>query len=143
GFNPCGWNNGNPEMWNRFKRTLSDIKDGTSNTVLVGTKALAIQAYDNRGEGSFFMSNGATRDKRDSTIASGGIHPRENGMFRWYSPDTHWNTADHSRNVDPINEILYDDYLPGESFPIHENWKPWYINTFGILQDALDIDVNN
>src|SRR5262249_10127786 len=56
-----------------FHRKLVQVTDGTSNTIMVGTKALATQVYNNRGSGNFTMSNGTTRSTYDDPITMADI----------------------------------------------------------------------
>ena len=65
------WASG-PKGWQMYKRTIQTISDGSSNTVLVGLKAMAIQAYEKRGNWFFTLSNGATRESYDWPIAAPG-----------------------------------------------------------------------
>ena len=73
GYTPGPWNSGNPREWSKFNRRLVSISDGTSNTILVGTKALSSQAYGNRGPGSYTRSNGSTASKNDYPITQAGM----------------------------------------------------------------------
>src|SRR5262249_36714947 len=45
--------------WKSYHRTMLRITDGTSNTIMVGGKALATQVYGSRGCSNFTLSNGA------------------------------------------------------------------------------------
>ncbi len=64
---------GSPNQWNRFKRRIEAISDGSSNTILLGTKALATNVHNSRGAGNYTMSNGTTRSKEDMPISAAGI----------------------------------------------------------------------
>src|SRR5262249_47465975 len=66
--------------WNTFRRRIEQITDGSSNTIFLGTKALATQVYGNRGGGQFTMSNGALRDTNDDPITRPG--PDTMGVMR-------------------------------------------------------------
>src|SRR5262249_42658733 len=66
-----GWSNINTLP--SFHRRFTGVTDGTSNTIMVGTKALATQVYNNRGSGNFTMSNGATRGTYDDPITMADI----------------------------------------------------------------------
>ena len=133
------WNSSNRELWSRYRRRLTDIKDGTSATVLVGTKAMATQTYDSRGVGQFTMSSGATRDKLDGPITGAGMWSNMS-TFRFISPDEVSYGADDSRSVDPATDTTYADYIPGNTFPITPNWRSWFQYTWEIEQDAPDLD---
>ena len=134
------WTSGNVDDWQRYKRKLTDIKDGTSNTVLIGTKALATNVYDARGTGSYDRTDqpGTTRDKGD-----GPLHEPANWFsvtnFRWFSPDEVWYSATDSRYVDPTTDVVYTDYIPGNNFPLAGGWT-WFPGTVAIVQDAPNLD---
>ena len=138
------WNDGNPERWNRYKRRLTDIKDGTSNTVLVGTKALATNTYDSRGAGSYERTDqaGSTRGKLDEPITGAGVWGSD-GTFRWFSADEHQNAADEGTRVTPGTMTIYTEYIPGNQFAIDGGWQPWFAGTFAIVQDAPNLDCFN
>ena len=129
------WNQGNPELWSRYFRKLTDIKDGTSNTVLVGTKAMATETYDNRGHGDHVMPNGTLRGKLDTPITSAGVW-NSDGTFRWFSSDEHQNAADEGVQVNPATHVVYTNYIPGNRFTIVSGWSAWFAGTFGIEQDS-------
>ncbi len=133
-FNP-GWT-GNPSGWNPFNRKIQSISDGSSNTVIVGIKAMATQVYGDRGAGEFTMSNGSLRGKNDEPITEGG--PSTMGVMRALNPDTTWYMAgDHSGNQPFI------DFIPGNRFKVNPGWTAWFRNTFEIVQDRPDLDSFN
>lgn len=135
---PPGWS-GATSGWKMYKRTLNGITDGASNTLLVGTKALATQAYTNRGPGDFTMSNGATRGKLDDTISEGG--PAHYGVARAWVPDTVWFMAGDPGATNASNPYGYD--IPGNTFRVAAGWAAWYPTTFEFAKDAPDLDVMN
>lgn len=136
---PPGWN-GAPSGWNTFRRTLNTISDGTSNTLLVGTKAMATQVYTSRGVGDFTMSNGATRGKYDDPISVGG--PAHMGVARAWVPDTCWYMAgDPGAAADPANP--YGTDIPGSTFRVTAGWSGWYPTSFEFTRDAVDLDAWN
>src|SRR5262249_38281368 len=74
--------------WGGYPRRILDITDGTSNTIMLGTKAMATQVYTSRGCTNFPLSNGATRACRDESITYAG--PESWGMLRGHGPDDLW-----------------------------------------------------
>jgi prepilin-type N-terminal cleavage/methylation domain-containing protein len=123
--------------WHTFNRSFPTISDGTSNTVLLGIKALALNVYTNRGAGQFTLSNGTMKDKFDDPITRPG--PDYPNTMRALAPDTTaWMAAANSGTV------VYDDYVPGEVYKIDRNWNTgFYKNEFIPVQDRLDQDAFN
>ncbi len=124
---------GPPKTWNAYHRRLTQIKDGTSNTILVGMKAMAIQVYDDRGAGDFLMSNGTYRAKNDDPITEAG--PSTMGTLRAHTPDTTWYMAGDNPGTTP-----YVDFIPGNKFKIQTGWSSWFRFTFQVVRDLLDLD---
>jgi prepilin-type N-terminal cleavage/methylation domain-containing protein len=124
---------GPSNTWNVFKRRIDTITDGSSNTVMVGQKALATQVYGNRGTGNFTMSNGATRGKNDDPITEGG--PAVMGLTRANGPDTMWYAAG-----DNAGNVQFVDVIPGSRFKVRTDWTAWYRFIFEVVQDRPDLD---
>jgi prepilin-type N-terminal cleavage/methylation domain-containing protein len=124
--------------WHTFHRTIPGISDGTSNTALLGIKALAINVYTNRGAGQFTMTNGSLRDKGDNPITRGG--PDTFGTMRSLSPDTTWYMAGNPGPMDPNNPYATD--IPGQVYRLADGWT-WYQYTFQPVRDAVDLDAFN
>jgi prepilin-type N-terminal cleavage/methylation domain-containing protein len=126
-----GWSNINTLP--SFHRTLTGITDGTSNTILVGTKAMATQVYAARGSGNFTLSNGTTNSTYDDPITMADIWADTGmGICRAQSQDTvFWigGTA-----TSPI---------PGTRFGFNAGWLSWYPSTFQVVRDAVDLDAYN
>jgi hypothetical protein len=119
-----------------FNRTIQQISDGSSNTILLGIKAMATQVYNKRGPGSFTISNGTTDSTYDDAIAQAG--PGVLGLVRGISPDTTWYAAG------PLNTSTPDvTYVPGETFGITSSWQSWFQFTFRVVQDARDLNAYN
>jgi len=136
-FPPQWWAGVN--QWNSYKRTIQGISDGSSNTVLLGEKALATQVYGSRGPGQFMMSNGSMRDKNDDPIAAAG--PGIMGLVRAFGPDTVWWIAGDPQPNDPADP--YNMSLPGNTYGL-VNWAfGWFRFTFEIVHDAPDLDTQN
>jgi prepilin-type N-terminal cleavage/methylation domain-containing protein len=122
------WASG-PQGWNPFKRRVETISDGSSNTIMLGIKAMATQTYGRRGPVQFTMSNGSTRDNNDDTICEGG--PGVMGLTRSNVPDTTWYMAGTSGNT---------TLIPGSSYPLAPGWDAWFAFTFVLERDARDLD---
>jgi len=141
----CEWNgsrvgyyawNGNSDNWACFHRRLGVFQDGTSNTILVGTKALNTNAYLNRGPGDVTRSNGTTVNTYDDPITASGPAM---GTMRGWSPDTHRSLV--NRNLERYTGTQpYRDYIPGERFATAGTWVE---TTYQVLQDDQSIDGYN
>ena len=127
---------GQPSTWNPFRYRVETISDGSSNTILLGTKAMATQVYSNRGSGQFTMSNGALRDKNDDPITEGG--PGTMGLMRGLGPDTTWYMAGDNAGTTP-----FFDVIPGSSFKVNSGWRDWFRFTFEVVRDTRDLDTFN
>jgi len=135
-YNPGAWN-GSPSAWNKFGRRIEGITDGSSNTILVGTKALATQVYNSRGAGQFTMSNGAMRDKGDDPITEAGIW-NGFGLVRGHCPDTvNWMAGNNPNNT------VYVDYIPGNALKIGTANTSWLRWTYEVVRDVPDLDAFN
>jgi prepilin-type N-terminal cleavage/methylation domain-containing protein len=124
---------GPPSTWRVTRRRIEGITDGSSNTVMVGQKAMATQTYSNRGPGQFTMSNGATRDKNDDPITEGG--PTVMGLTRANGPDTMW----YASGDNPGN-VPFVDVIPGSRFKVQPGWTSWFRFVFEVVQDKPDLD---
>jgi hypothetical protein len=129
---------GPPTTWQTFHRTITSITDGSSNTALLGTKALATNVYKNRGAGNFTMSNGSTRATNDDPITRSG--PDTMGTMRSLTPDTTWWMAAPPGGGDPFNpNNPYATDIPGQSYRLASGWG-WYQFSYQPVQDAIDLD---
>ncbi len=113
--------------WKAFHRTLPGITDGTSNTFMVGSKALATQVYGNRGCTNFTLSNNATQSCNDDPIANPG--PALLGTLRSLAPDDTWWTAGGGGVA-----------FPGNSYTLAPGWETWFPFTFVFVKDTRDLD---
>lgn len=134
--NSSGDPSANEPGWSSDKNSLTSwgmarIKDGTSNTLMIGTKAMATQVYDQRGSGDFTMTNGTTRPKYDDPIINPG--PMQESVMRAWSPDTCWWMA--AKTGDPP--------IAGERWALISGWSSWYYNWHMLKQDAPDLDARN
>ncbi|HEX4610732.1 MAG TPA: DUF1559 domain-containing protein, partial [Urbifossiella sp.] len=123
------WVSAPSSAWASYRRKLLGIGDGTSNTIMVGTKALATNVYGTRGCTSFTMSNGATQSCNDDPIASPG--PALYGTLRTFSPDDVWWVAGTG--------VAF----PGASYNLAAGWESWYFSTIAVVKDARDMDSSN
>ena len=102
---------------NAYNRRIENISDGSSNTVLLGTKALRSTLYGSRG-----------KDSADSAIAQGfGL-----GLVRAWSGDEipYWNVAE---GTTPAGRF------PGKSYPTG-TWVPFTIES---VPDSPTTDMFN
>jgi len=127
---------GPPNTWQLFNRRIETMSDGSSNTILLGIKALATQVYGNRGPGQFTMSNGAMRDKNDDPITEAG--PSNMGIMRALGPDTTWYMAGDNPGNTP-----FFDVIPGSNYKVQTGWRDWFRFTFECVRDARDLDSFN
>ncbi|MEM9353477.1 MAG: DUF1559 domain-containing protein [Planctomycetota bacterium] len=132
--NPA-WAN-NPGAWDVYKQ--NQVEDGTSNTVMIGTKALPPQMYDDRGPGDFTLSNGSLRDGRDHPITVAGSH--HFGTTRAHTPDT---TDYMAGSLVGSGMAKYYDYIPGEEWALAPGWPAWYQFSLMIYPDSLDVEPFN
>jgi prepilin-type N-terminal cleavage/methylation domain-containing protein len=122
--------------WHCFHRRLAGITDGTSNTILLGTKTVATNIYNSRGGGTFKMSNGTDRATYDDPIARSGPDPY--GTMRGLCPDTTWYIA-----IPPGSPNNPDYIIPGSKYRIRDQWTWFKSQHFRIIHDAPDLDVSN
>jgi prepilin-type N-terminal cleavage/methylation domain-containing protein len=123
----------NPTIFPCFHRKIPGITDGTSNTIMVGTKAMATNVYGNRGSGSFTLSNGTTRGKYDDPITMADIWQDTGmGICRAQDQDTVFWIAGNAPSP-----------IPGAQFGFNSGWTGWFPSTFQFVQDAPDIDAFN
>lgn len=131
--NPDWYNN--PSGWDHYK--WNRIVDGTSNTVMLGIKALPTVLYENRGPGDFMLSNGALRDGRDDPITVAGSHHM--GTIRSLVPDTTDYMADPMRD----GLVPYYQFIPGNDWALKAGWPNWFHNSLMIYEDGPDIEPFN
>jgi prepilin-type N-terminal cleavage/methylation domain-containing protein len=116
-----------------FHRTLGGISDGTSSTIMVGTKALATQVRSNRGSGNFRMTNGATRGSYDDPITMADI---------WYDTGMGICRAQDQDTVFWIGGTAPSP-IPGAHYGFNSGWLSWFPSTFQFVKDAPDLDAYN
>src|SRR5262249_49455727 len=118
-----GWSNINTLPC--FHRKFTDVKDGTSHTIMVGTKALATQVYSNRGTGNFTMSNGSTRSSYDDPITMADIWQDTGmGICRGQDQDTVFWIGGTAPSP-----------IPGAAFGFNTGWLGWFPQTFQFVKD--------
>jgi len=120
------WVNPPVNNWQSYHRKLLGITDGSSNTIMLGQKALATQVYGNRGCDNFTLSNGTTSACNDDPITNPG--PGVQGTVRAMGPDDVWWVAGNGAA------------FPGHSYKLASGWDAWYFNTFTVAQDKKDLD---
>jgi prepilin-type N-terminal cleavage/methylation domain-containing protein len=113
--------------WHMFHRKLQNIRDGTSNTIMVGSRAVATQVYNNRGCSNFNLTNGGTQSCNDDPITNPG--PGIMGTLRAFGPDDVWWTAGNGPGI-----------VPGETYKLAGGWESWYFTTYAVVQDAPNLD---
>jgi prepilin-type N-terminal cleavage/methylation domain-containing protein len=121
------WVNGPATKWTSYHRSLIGITDGTSNTIMVGSRVIATQVYNQRGCSQFTMSNGAGRACLDDPITNPG--PCIPGLLRACGPDDTWYWAQTSGGL----------VIPGQQF----QGNTWLQFTYVVIQDAKDLDATN
>jgi prepilin-type N-terminal cleavage/methylation domain-containing protein len=129
------WVSNPTSHWVAYNRRLLGISDGTSNTIMVGTRALATQVYNQRGCSNFTLSNGANGQCNDDPIANPG--PGVMGTLRAFGPDDVWWVAGNpgpQKATDP-----YATDIPGQRYRLASGWT-WYEYTFAFVQDQKDLD---
>jgi prepilin-type N-terminal cleavage/methylation domain-containing protein/prepilin-type processing-associated H-X9-DG protein len=115
-----------------FHRKISNISDGTSSTIMVGTKAMATQVYNMRGTGQFKASNGALQNSYDDPITMADIWQDSGlGICRAQGPDTVFWMAGSAPSP-----------IPG-AFGMNPGWVSWFPFTFEVVKDAPDLDAFN
>jgi prepilin-type N-terminal cleavage/methylation domain-containing protein len=130
-YDNANWTSGPPSHWNGYHRRMETIGDGSSNTIMVGTKAMATQVYTQRGCGSFTLPNGATQSCNDDPITSPG--PAIMGTLRAFGPDDVWYMAAMSFDAGATP-------FPGHKYYLVNGWSSWYTFTFAIVKDTPGLD---
>jgi hypothetical protein len=122
--------------WANWK--LKRIVDGTSHTILLGTKAMATQTYDSRGKGFIKLSNGTLMETDDEPITNAGIWAGPMGLARGWSPDTmNWIAGDNADSTPWVGVV------PGEKYHIKPAHSSWLAGTIEVVQDRPDLDAFN
>ena len=126
--------------WRSFDRQLSDITDGTSTTILIGTKALPVQGYGLRGgDGGqeFELSNGTLKKTWDDPITGAGheVH----GLVRGQSPDT----AEFMCEPERSGSIPWEDWVPGQVYGIRSAYADILKPSVEVVTDAIDLEAWN
>jgi prepilin-type N-terminal cleavage/methylation domain-containing protein len=134
---PPQWANG-PSGWSMFHRRIDTIPDGTSNTILIGLKALAVNMYDKRGTTQFTASNGTVMNGWDNPITECG--PDDYGNLRSYAQDSLWWLAG-SVTTDPGGDVLKT--IPGSQFGLSSGFEAFWWQTFEVVRDTVDLDAQN
>jgi len=130
---PGAWSSG-PSGFNPNRRKIQNITDGSSNTIMIGTKAMPTNILSDRGFGAgnspqFTMSNGATRDRNDDPVSTAG--PGIMGSARSHTPDNCWYMANTTGNR---------TIVLGENYGLSPGWQVWFLDLFVIQRDARDLD---
>jgi prepilin-type N-terminal cleavage/methylation domain-containing protein len=126
-----GWSN--PTTFPCFHRKITGITDGASNTIMVGTKAMATQVYNNRGSGKLTLSNGAILSTYDDPITMADIWADTGyGICRAQDQDTVFWIAGNAPSP-----------IPGAQFGFNSGWLGWFPGTFQFVKDAPFLDAQN
>jgi hypothetical protein len=113
--------------WASYHRRLTTISDGTSNTIMVGSRCIATQVYSQRGCTNFTLTNNTTNSCNDDPITNPG--PGVFGTLRAMGPDDVWWVSGSSGTV-----------FPGHKYLLQSGWNSWYYSTIAIVRDARDLD---
>jgi hypothetical protein len=130
GYQP-NWSNIN--ALTSFHRKITGITDGTSNTIMVGTKAMSTQVYANRGAGTFKLSNGTTGNSYDEPITCADI---------WQDTGFGLNRAQDQDTVFWIAGTATSP-IPGTAIGMAPSWVSWFPSDFGFVQDNPNQDMFN
>jgi prepilin-type N-terminal cleavage/methylation domain-containing protein len=126
-----GWSNINTMPC--FHRKITQVTDGTSNTIMVGSKALNTNAYSNRGTGNIKLSNGTNVGSCDDPITMADIWADTGmGICRAQTQDTVFWIG--GKAASPI---------PGTKFGFNTGWLSWFPSTFQFVQDSPNVDAYN
>jgi len=122
--------------------TVQNISDGSSNTVLLGGKLIATEAYGIRGQEyitSITNPDGSHPTTDDEPISNSGIGYHNDswsacwGLMRGQTPDNIWWAAG-SPYTSAAGPQTLDTWIPGSTFLIAPG-NDWWKFTFQIEQD--------
>jgi len=126
-----GWSN--IKTLPSFHRKIGGVTDGTSNTIMVGTKAMNTNVYGNRGSGDVKLSNGSTVGAYDDPITMTDIWADTGmGICRAQTQDTVFWIG--GKAASPI---------AGTKFGMNAGWVSWFPSTFQFVQDTPNTDAYN
>lgn len=126
-----GWSN--IKTLPSFHRKISGVTDGTSNTIMVGTKAMNTNVYGNRGSGNVKLSNGSTVGSYDDPITMADIWADTGmGICRAQNQDTVFWIG--GKAASPI---------AGTKYGMNSGWVSWFPSTFQFVQDTPNTDAYN
>jgi type II secretory pathway pseudopilin PulG len=116
-----------------FHRKISDVTDGTSNTIMVGSKALNTNWYESRGTGDVTLSNGTKVGAYDDPITMADIWADTGmGICRAQNQDTVFWIGGKAPSP-----------FPGAKFGFNTGWLSWFPSTFQFVQDGPNVDAYN
>ena len=117
-----------------FHRKMTSVTDGTSNTIMVGTKALATNMYNQRGTLRYTATNGLLirGDDYPITCADWWGYDSIHSHLRGHGPDSDCDMAEN-----PGSGVA----VPGQKFGLHSWWGS--VGPYGVVRDAPDITVFN
>jgi prepilin-type N-terminal cleavage/methylation domain-containing protein len=141
GWNDGPWGTGANSNPNAKHLTVQNIQDGSSNTVLLGGKALPTQCLNTRGQEwiqSITPANSASCD--DEPISNSGVGLDMDGawsgnwgLMRGQTADNIWWAAGSPYSSAAGPQTL-DTWIPGSTFLLAPG-NNWWQFTFQILQD--------
>jgi len=130
---------GASEWLGMFNWTIQKIPDGSSNTVMLGIKALTTNAWTQRGQEYITLSNGTQIEAGDDPIASSGLGQSYNGswngcmgLMRANCPDTLWYIGTYPADKSQPNVT----WIPGNQFGVAPGSQGQVGPSFTIVQDA-------
>lgn len=141
------WDSPKSQWQGMFNWTIQKIPDGSSNTVLLGIKAMTTNMWTQRGQEYIKLSNGTLLEGDDDPIASSGLGQSYNGSWNGCMGLMRANSADTWgwwQDVYPPDKSQPNvTWIPGDKFGIGPSAQSQVGPSFQIVQDAPAIGTGN